>query len=598
MKTGLFSAIVAAFLMESYKKLSPDSGDQTVALLTQLVSISAGAAAVVQPSPPFKVPASIVRVNVMWFLSLIFSLSCGLLATLIQQWTRRYLNYAHSRGAPRKRARIRAYMFEGIETFGLSQAAQVMPLLLHISFFLFFAGLVDFLLPINNVVAFSILGCVVGIGFIYVILSLLPNFRLNCPYRTPLSGFTHAAVQFVAISLISIAQAIEGMFHGLLPKIWRCSHPNVRGSLNDWSTKWRAILEDKVRTHSNRLSNGLRWSVELAAMEAPSNVDAVALHWTLTTLDEDREFEEFAARMPGFFDSHATSNATSAMLALMSEQPTFQSILGSRLHELLGTCLPGTSPLSERQRTYRLRVCLTSLWYCVRTYNQPENLGMPLAPYVCATFASPQMIHWIQTETDRATRLLGRCFGSLVVKKLASDITSPTRTSIASTAEIACLSNIIGTTGEQVRNWLGQEGAIGLANLISLTSGEIDTLVANGTDGLSFNVLDVFHQTLDILVAGTISGHDNVEWKTDRLPPDQVARFHEIFYKFAKARVPDLLKERLRYLSDRLPPSLSYVEEVRMEISSAEPGSEAAVMSRQIRNGNVRIGSAPDGGFD
>ncbi|KAI9467267.1 hypothetical protein BJY52DRAFT_1079426, partial [Lactarius psammicola] len=34
--TGLFSATVAAFIVESYKKLSPDSGDTTNALLTQL----------------------------------------------------------------------------------------------------------------------------------------------------------------------------------------------------------------------------------------------------------------------------------------------------------------------------------------------------------------------------------------------------------------------------------------------------------------------------------------------------------------------------------------------------------------------------------
>ncbi|KAH8990274.1 hypothetical protein EDB92DRAFT_1771097, partial [Lactarius akahatsu] len=60
---GLFSAIVAAFIMGCYKKLSPDSGDQTVALLTQLVEFSTGAPVVVQSSPPFKVPASIVRVN-------------------------------------------------------------------------------------------------------------------------------------------------------------------------------------------------------------------------------------------------------------------------------------------------------------------------------------------------------------------------------------------------------------------------------------------------------------------------------------------------------------------------------------------------------
>jgi Family of unknown function (DUF6535) len=35
-KTGLFSATVGAFVIEFYKKLSPDSGDQTIALLCQI----------------------------------------------------------------------------------------------------------------------------------------------------------------------------------------------------------------------------------------------------------------------------------------------------------------------------------------------------------------------------------------------------------------------------------------------------------------------------------------------------------------------------------------------------------------------------------
>jgi hypothetical protein len=56
-KTGLFSAIVGAFIIEFYKKLSSDSGDQTVALLQQISQqlpnspISTNPNTVNQPSP-------------------------------------------------------------------------------------------------------------------------------------------------------------------------------------------------------------------------------------------------------------------------------------------------------------------------------------------------------------------------------------------------------------------------------------------------------------------------------------------------------------------------------------------------------------------
>ncbi|KAI9463197.1 hypothetical protein BJY52DRAFT_68962 [Lactarius psammicola] len=579
--TGLFSAIVAAFIMESYKKLSPDSGEQTVALLTQLVNISAGAPAVLQNSPPFKAPASIVRVNIMWFLSLILSLSCALLATLMQQWARRYLEYAQHRAAPRSHARIRAYMYEGIEKFRLSQAVEAMPLLIHTSVFLFFVGLIDFLFPINKAVAFSALGCVVVFAFIYAILTLLPSFRLNCPYRTPLSGLTYISLQLSALNFFSIVKAIEGMFHELLMKIRDWSHPDVQGSQDDWPTRWTSMLEYKVSTHYERFWYGLRWRVERSAMEAPPRVDANALRWTLTTLDEDNKFEDFAARMPGFFDPRAGPDATSIMLSLlMPEQSTPDPILGSRLRSLLETCLPGASPLTEEQRKNRLRVCLKSLWYCVRAYNLPENAGVPLAPYVRAIFASPEVIRWIRTEQDLATRLLGRCFGSLVVKKLANDITSPTRTSFTTiTAEMGCLSYILGATGDQVRDWLGQDGPIDLANVISLASGELEALVTSGTKGVPTDVMDVFQLTLSILTEGIVSSHANVEWDTD-----QVTRFHKIYSQFANARVPNLLKERLRDISDRLPPS-SHVEEAIIE------------MPQNLREVQMRNGGAPDSGF-
>ncbi|KAI9439752.1 hypothetical protein H4582DRAFT_1876757, partial [Lactarius indigo] len=298
--TGLFSATVAAFTVESYKGLSPCPSDQTVALLaqisSQLVNISTGVPAVVQDMPPFKPPASVVRVNVMWSISLVLSLACGLSITLMQQWSRRYLKYTQHRGAPRKRARVRAYMFEGVEKFRLSQAIEAAPLLLHISVFLFFTGLIDFLIDINEVVSFSAIGCIVIFALIYAILTLSPSLHLNSPYRTPLSGITYILFQLSALNLFSTVKTIEGIFHGLLLEIKRWSHSRVQRSPNDWPTKWRTILEDKVSTHYERFLHGLRWRIELGAMEAPSSVDASALHWTLTTLDEDKEFEDFASR--------------------------------------------------------------------------------------------------------------------------------------------------------------------------------------------------------------------------------------------------------------------------------------------------------------
>ncbi|TDL27675.1 hypothetical protein BD410DRAFT_760794, partial [Rickenella mellea] len=105
---GLFSASVTAFIIESYKKLSPDSGDMTVALLaqisSQLVAISNGTnLATSSPSPThgaFKPTSSAVVANVFFFLSLALALVCAIHATMVEPWARNYLQLIERHPAP------------------------------------------------------------------------------------------------------------------------------------------------------------------------------------------------------------------------------------------------------------------------------------------------------------------------------------------------------------------------------------------------------------------------------------------------------------------------------------------------------------------
>ncbi|TDL14156.1 hypothetical protein BD410DRAFT_757353, partial [Rickenella mellea] len=99
---GLFSASLTAFIIESYKKLSRDSGDATVALLAQISSqLSNGTnLGIPTPSPantPFQPTPSAVIVNILWFLSLALALVCALCATMVEQWARNYLQLIERR---------------------------------------------------------------------------------------------------------------------------------------------------------------------------------------------------------------------------------------------------------------------------------------------------------------------------------------------------------------------------------------------------------------------------------------------------------------------------------------------------------------------
>jgi hypothetical protein len=120
-------------------------------------------------------------------MSLVISLTCALLATSLQQWARRYLKITQSRYSPHKRARIRAFFAEGVEKCLLPWAVETLPTLLHISLFLFFAGLVVFLCNVHLTIFKLVLSWVGVCTALYGCITCMPIFRHDSPYYTPLS---------------------------------------------------------------------------------------------------------------------------------------------------------------------------------------------------------------------------------------------------------------------------------------------------------------------------------------------------------------------------------------------------------------------------
>src|SRR5258708_6637651 len=119
-KTGLFSAIVGAFVIEFYKKLSSDSGEQTVDILQQISQQLSNFPNSTQPNPanqPSPPRSAMIWVVAMWLISLILSLTCALLATLLQQWARRYIETPKYPDTLRHRARIRSLLVVGTKSY-------------------------------------------------------------------------------------------------------------------------------------------------------------------------------------------------------------------------------------------------------------------------------------------------------------------------------------------------------------------------------------------------------------------------------------------------------------------------------------------------
>jgi hypothetical protein len=347
---------VAAFLIESYKQLQPSSSDTVILLLSQisqqLAALSSGSSISIPsglPGQDFQPSTSAVRVNILWFISLVLSLTCALLATLMQQWVRQYLQTSQRWYAPYKRARIRAFFAEGIEQFGLPAAVEALPALLHISVFLFFAGLVDFLININHTVAFSLLSAVVAGTSAYFLFTVLPLIYPNSPYQTPLTSLLWIFQQtMLLISLDLLRRFLKFMYEHTGVVVWKL-YGRILFKLDD---------------HSRRFRQGLSRSRETIALRQPTEMDSRALSWTLDALDEDHELEQFVAAIPGYYRS-TTVNPPREALVHLTHHERLDSPLEARILDLLcprGTA-PDAPPASNIERTRRM-VCLEA-FYCI-----------------------------------------------------------------------------------------------------------------------------------------------------------------------------------------------------------------------------------------
>ncbi|KAF8167459.1 hypothetical protein B0H34DRAFT_792182 [Crassisporium funariophilum] len=328
---GLFSASVTAFIIESYKTLNPDPNNTTVFLLAQisqqLASMSNSNATSAMPSlvelgqESFSPSISAIVCNVLWFLSLAFSLICALSATLVEGWTRHYLQACNSKPAPQDRARITAYLFQGIKKYRMATVVETIPMLLHTSLFFFFAGLVAFLIPINSSIEYLILGMLIICCSLYFLVTILPIFRLACPFWTPASNLCWSLLQKLEINLYR--KDIDGNERAM-----RCTMSEAR---------------------------------ELDAIEITperDERDLKAMCWTLSALREDSEFEPFVNVIPSVISGYDYS--AKLLMDNLLNHTDIHLRLGYRLPRLLATCVGGLVEPSVAHN--RATTCLKAMW--------------------------------------------------------------------------------------------------------------------------------------------------------------------------------------------------------------------------------------------
>jgi len=228
--------------------------------------------------PPFSPPISAIWANALLFLSLLISLTCALLATLLQQWARRYIGFTQQlEFIPYRRARVRAFFSEGVEKSHISSVVEALPALLHLSICLFFAGLLVWLFNIDHHVFLAVISCTALSAAAYLWFTLSPIFRPNSPYYAPLSSTIWSLYTGISYTIFNVLSSSKfGAGHHL-------------DSLKDY--------------YHNRFSEGIGKTAEKTAWQSPSEIDVRILIATLDAQGEDGARAKFFEAIPGFFSS-------------------------------------------------------------------------------------------------------------------------------------------------------------------------------------------------------------------------------------------------------------------------------------------------------
>ncbi|KAJ7150779.1 hypothetical protein C8R46DRAFT_498007 [Mycena filopes] len=352
---GLFSASLTAFLIESYKTLIPDSGDTTVLLLSQisqqLAAASNGTVFHLVPLAPFTPLASSLVCNTLWFISLGLSLTCALVATLLEQWARDFLHRAEMRSAPVIRARVYSYLYYGMKKFRMHTVVEIIPLLLHTSLLFFFAGLVALLLPINIFITAVVIVILTTVVLVYAVLTLLPLFYADCPYRTPLSG---------------------GCWH-------------LRKKLQDSLQRFRPS-PGKSAADKVMVDGVLRLAT--TPSDERSSRDAKALIWTVKSLTDDNELEPLVEAIPDvLWGTSQKRRLYEAYFRQLAEDPG--SDLVRRIQDFHHNCHSGI--ITANVAKHRQIACNKAMW-ALGSLSNPGNPVRVSVPHTRAL--DPEVLHY------------------------------------------------------------------------------------------------------------------------------------------------------------------------------------------------------------
>jgi hypothetical protein len=433
---------VAALISISIQDIRPNPQDTTNFYLQNIYRVVDPNRTNTSPfpsdPPPFSPPTYAVWVNLLWFMSLIVSLTCALLATLLQQWARKYLGVTQPSVSPHKRAKVHAYFSEGVETFYLPRVVHLLPSLLHLSLFLFLAGAVLFTFHVCHKIFKVVLPWTCICAVLYGFFTFIPIFRHDSPYSTPLSSTAWFIINWIRFASLRLFRAVSS-----------------DGLINS-EKKYRRSLLDMPKI------------INESAQNSRSKVNRHVFMRTFDSLQNDDDLKRFLLGIPGFRHSDV----------VLDPLPRLTNSEKRRLFEELLDFMDRTftsDVLTEKERDRLAEIYGRAINPADIDKAFQRILDKVLKPEQYNWLKSTEFGHVVKTWGEGANKRKAVAAQTVVSVILARAQRQDTKQN--TTSWLALASDQLKVPEPVLRGYTSND--VSLANLIHITRGHFDLLCKN-----------------------------------------------------------------------------------------------------------------------
>ena len=234
---------------------------------------------------------------------------------------------------------MRAFFADGADKMHIPWAVEGLPMLLHLSLFLFFGGLAIFLFNVDREVFGYVISWIGLFCLVYGLITLLPIFRHDSPYHSPLTTpawFLYASINHVTLRTLAFIHR----------------------------TRWPHV--GFIYRYQGWMLGGVEKAAEETASERSLELDIQILDWTLSTLGDDDSLKSFFEAIPGFLNSKLVKDLVTviprelvekykgAMRGFLGRSWSFNSVDDSEKDRRLGISLNAIHQICEHDDQFIL----------------------------------------------------------------------------------------------------------------------------------------------------------------------------------------------------------------------------------------------------